>query len=177
MFCLLSIAILVLSGANRFPQHIGNVVDIQAETAATNPRPVNVGGAELADVRNDLAKVSSLWAQLWMGKELDRVLELYAADAEFLTGSGDRFTGKPVIRDLFKMAFEINTSNISVRSIRTEVAGDMAFDSGEYRETLTPLSGAAKLELQGNYLIVFEKRGGKWLIVEHVWTDKPANKS
>jgi len=138
--------------------------------ASVDRPPLHIFNA--AADKTDLSKVSGLWAKLWMEKKLEEVLELYADDAVFLTGSGDRFTGKVAIRNLFKMALETNTSNISVRSIRTKVSDDMAFDSGDYRETLTPLSGAAKMELQGNYLIVFKNVGGKWLILEHVWTDK-----
>jgi len=109
-----------------------------------------------------------------MAKDLRQVVDLYADDGVFLTGSGDRFTGKSAIHDLFKKALESNTSDIRVRSLRTEVSGDMAYDSGDYIETIIPATGGSKLELQGNYLIVFRKqKDGRWLIVEHAWTDKP----
>ncbi len=61
--------------------------------------------------------------------------------------------------------------------VRTGVSGDLAYDSVDYRETITPAAGGSKLELQRNYLIVFRKqKDGRWLIVEHMWTDKPVNK-
>ena len=42
---------------------------------------------------------------------------------------------------------------------------------------LNQVAGGSKLELQGSYLMVFRKQNdGKWLIIEHVWTDKPVNK-
>jgi uncharacterized protein (TIGR02246 family) len=125
------------------------------------------------DTRNDLAKVAGQWAKYWQAKQLEQIAALYAEDAVFLTGQGDRFTGKSAIRDIFKKALETNSSNITVRSIRTEVAGTLAYDSGEYQEVITP-AGGEKRELTGNYIIVFRKQNGKWLIVEHAWTDKPA---
>ena len=58
-----------------------------------------------------------------------------------------------------------------------DASGDLAYDSGDYRETITPVAGGSKLELQGNDLIVFRKqKDGRWLIVENRWTDKPVNK-
>ena len=130
--------------------------------------------ASQSDPQSELSKVCNRWATLWMAKDLKQVVDLYADDGVFLTGSGDRFTGKTAIRDLFKKALETSTSDISVRSLRTEVSGNMAYDSGEYKETIIPVGGGSKLELEGNYLIVFRKqKDGRWLIVEHAWTDKP----
>jgi ketosteroid isomerase-like protein len=61
------------------------------------------------------------------------------------------------------------------RSLVTEISGNLAYDSGDYLETIIPGSGVAKTELKGNYVIVFKRQpSGKWLIIEHVWTDKPA---
>jgi uncharacterized protein (TIGR02246 family) len=126
------------------------------------------------DEVKDLSEVCERWASYWKEKDLDRLVQLYTSDAVFLTGSGDRFTGKPAIRELLKTAMATNNSDLKVRSIRTEISGNLAFNSGEYHETITPVNAGAKLELQGNYLIVFRKqKDGRWLIVEHMWTDKP----
>jgi uncharacterized protein (TIGR02246 family) len=101
---------------------------------------------------------------------------LYAPDAVFLTGTGDRISGRAAIRALFKSAMAAHTSDLTPRSLVTEVSGNLAYDSGEYSETITPASGVASSELKGNYLIVFKRqRNGKWLIIEHMWTDKPAS--
>jgi uncharacterized protein (TIGR02246 family) len=123
----------------------------------------------------NLAKVSEQWARAWSAKQLDKVIELYAPDAVFLTGTGDRITGRAAIRTAFKTALETITSKLEVRSIITEASGNLAYDSGDYRETITPVSGGTKLQHKGNYVIVFKRQAdGKWLIIEHVWTDAPA---
>ncbi len=93
----------------------------------------------------------------------------------FLTGQGQRIAGRAAIREVFKMALETNTSNLSVRSLVTEESGNLAYDSGEYQQTIIPVSEGAQLQLQGNYVILFKRQpDGKWLIVEHVWTVAPA---
>jgi ketosteroid isomerase-like protein len=45
---------------------------------------------------SDLGKVSERWANYWSARQLDQLVELYASDAVFLTGTGDRITGKVV---------------------------------------------------------------------------------
>ena len=145
--------------SNRQPLHAGDGTEATEQAASTT--------------RTDLAKVAEQWATYWRSQQLDPLVALYADDAVFLTGQGDRFTGKSVIRDIFRSALQTNKSNLTVRSVRTEVSDNLAFDSGEYHEVITP-SGGEKRELTGNYIIVFRKQGGKWLIVEHAWTDKPA---
>lgn len=88
--------------------------------------------------------MSGQWATLWGAKQLDQVIELYAPDAVFLTGQGDRITGRDAIRALFKAALETNTSSLSVRSIVTESSGNLAYDSGDYRETKPTLFGSER---------------------------------
>lgn len=122
-----------------------------------------------------LSSVCGQWAEYWRQKQLDNVVALYAPDAVFLTGTGDRFSGRNAIRAVFKTAMEGHTSDLTPRSLVTEVSGNLAYDSGDYLETIIPASGVAKTELKGNYVIVFKRqRNGRWLIIEHVWTDKPA---
>jgi len=122
-----------------------------------------------------LSRVCGQWAEYWRQKQLDNVVDLYAPDAVFLTGTGDRFNGREAIRAIFKTAMEGHTSDLAPRSLVTEVSGNLAYDSGYYLETIIPASGVAKTELKGNYVIVFKRqRSGKWLIIEHVWKDKPA---
>jgi uncharacterized protein (TIGR02246 family) len=119
--------------------------------------------------------VCGQWAEYWRQKKLDDVVALYAPDAVFLTGTGDRFSGREAIRAIFKTAMEGHTSDLTPRSLVTEVSGNLAYDSGDYLETIIAASGVARKELKGNYVIVFKRQPtGRWLIIEHVWTDKPA---
>jgi uncharacterized protein (TIGR02246 family) len=134
------------------------------------------GGPAKSAIVKKLSKVSLDWAKYWREKQLDQVVALYAPDAVFLTGTGDRINGRAAIRAAFKTALETNSSDLMPRSLVTEVSGNLAYDSGDYRETTTPISGDAKLELKGNYVIVFKRqRNGEWLIIQHVWTDAPTS--
>jgi uncharacterized protein (TIGR02246 family) len=174
MRLLLAISVVIVSGLN---------VQAQKQRLPTHGTPItnsSVGGVSQRGsaksvIAKKLAKVSMVWAKYWREKQLAQVVALYAPDAVFLTGTGDRINGRAAIRAAFKIALATNSSDLIPRSLATEVSGDLAYDSGDYRETITPVSGGGKLELKGNYVIVFKRqRNGEWLIIQHVWTDAPA---
>jgi len=120
---------------------------------------------------DDLARVRGQWAQELHDKQLDQIISLYAADAAFLSPNGGRFTGPTEIRGLFKTIMDTVTSNITFHSIAMESSGDLAFDSGDYTETLVPTKSGPDQHYKGDYLIVFRcQKDGHWLIVQQVWT-------
>jgi len=122
-------------------------------------------------VTEDLARLRGQWAQELHDKQLDQIIALYATDAAFLAPSGGRFTGQTAIRGLFKTIMDTVTSNITFHSIVTESSGDLAFDSGDYSETLVPTKSGPDQHYKGDYLIVFRRqKDGHWLIVQQVWT-------
>lgn len=120
---------------------------------------------------DEIARIRSEWAKDLRSKQLDPLVALYAPDAVFLQPSGERVTGRPAIRDLCKKIMDTFTSDMNFHSITTEHSGDLAYDSGDYRETLVKLSDETKIEVQGNYLMVFKRQSdGHWLIAEQMWT-------
>jgi len=173
MRLLILVSILLISGLCAY-----------AQARQTHPEPASAKTSSVtaskkpvlrSPLETKLSGVCGQWAEYWRQKKLDAVVALYAPEAVFLTGTGDRFSGREAIRAIFKTAMEGHTSELTPRSLVTEVSGNLAYDSGDYLETMTPASGVAKTELKGNYVIVFKRQGnGKWLIIEHVWTDKPA---
>jgi uncharacterized protein (TIGR02246 family) len=135
---------------------------------ALSGRPASGASPPVAD---DIAKIRSEWAKDLHSKQLEQILALYASDAVFLQPSGERITGRPAIRDLCKKIMATFTSDITLHSIATEHSGDLAYDSGDYRESLVKLSDGTKNEAQGNYLMVFKRQSdGNWLIVEQMWS-------
>ncbi|SRR5258708_5891315 len=123
------------------------------------------------DAASEMAKIRVDWPKALYSKQLDQIAMLYAPDAVFIS-AGDRFTGRPAIRDLCKNAMATYTSNMSLHSIVTGHSGDLAYDSGDYRETVVTISDGITKNLSGNYLMVFQRQAdGHWLILEQVWTE------
>jgi uncharacterized protein (TIGR02246 family) len=128
---------------------------------------------QLSTAKTPVQEISAQWARLWSEKQLEQVTDLYAEDAVFLTATGTRTTGKAAIRELFRMALAANPSSLSVKSIKAENSGTLAYDSGEYREIIGADAQGTKREGEGNYLVVLRRdKEDRWLIVHHMWTDK-----
>lgn len=121
-----------------------------------------------------IANLRTTWAKDLHDKRLDQIVQLYAPDAVFLPPNGARITGRDAIRDLTKQAMDAFTSDLTFQSMNFDSSGTLAYDSGEYRETLTSASDNSVSHGQGNYLMVFKRQpNGSWLIVQQVWTSLP----
>jgi len=119
-----------------------------------------------------IARIRTEWTRDLHSKKLDAIVMLYAPDAVFLTPNGERFTGRPAIRELCRKAMDTFTSDLTFHSIVSEGSGNLAYDSGDFWETLVKLSDGSKSEGRGNYLMVFKRQpDGNWLIAQQVWTE------
>lgn len=117
------------------------------------------------------AKIREEWAKNLRAKQLEPLVDLYATDAVFLTPTGERIAGRDAIRELCRKTMAMLTSDITLRSAVTDYSETLAYDSGEFSETLISVADGSKSESHGSYLMVFKKQSdGRWLIVEQVWT-------
>ena len=124
-----------------------------------------------ARVADEIVRLRTEWAKDLRAKQLDQIATLYAPDAVYLLPSGARVTGRPAIRDICKKIMDHFTSEITFQSLASDHSGDLAYDSGEYRESLVKLSDQTKAEVQGNYVMIFRRQpDGTWLIAEQMWT-------
>lgn len=114
------------------------------------------------------------WAGNLHAKRVEASVAEYAADGEFLEPNGDRVKGTVALRQLFEMITKTFDSDLVFRPVRVETSGDLTYDSGTYRETLTTRATGKSQEWQGSYLTVYRRgKDGAWLIVQQVWTGAP----
>jgi ketosteroid isomerase-like protein len=90
----------------------------------------------------------------------DSVLALYADDAVLLSEAGV-FRGKSEIRKWLQMAFNQGSVLEAITAIREKSSNTIAYGTGRTKRLV-----GQEVHL-GRYLIVLEKRRGKWIIVEH----------
>jgi len=123
-----------------------------------------------------LAQLREAWVQNLRTNQLEPILKFYAPDASFLQPTGERLTGSAALRTLFQNVMATFHSDLTLHSQNLETSGDLAYDSGDYDETLTTISTGAKITAKGSYLIVYKRQpgpAGAWKIVQHVWTGTP----
>jgi hypothetical protein len=73
------------------------------------------------------------------------------------------------------------TVKITIRGVKTDCSGDIAYDAGDYTEDIrgggVVMQGGIKMEggvkinppnqVTGEYLVVLRRTSGKWRIVQH----------
>jgi ketosteroid isomerase-like protein len=137
--------------------------------------PDAVGGTSAsANNASEISAISTLWAREWTARHPDTVLALYADDAVFHAPDHGRIAGRAAINDLFRLMQSTVIPSITLHSTRSQIAGNLAYDSGEFQETLTMKADNSTRQYHGTYLMVFRREAGKWLIIEHMWNDLSA---
>ncbi|HEY6348861.1 MAG TPA: DUF4440 domain-containing protein [Candidatus Angelobacter sp.] len=127
-----------------------------------------------SSVEDGIAKIRLDWARDLHEKRLEEIAMLYAPDAVFISPDVGRVTGRAAIRELCKNVMQMFTSDLTFHSIKTENSGSLAYDSGDFRETLTKLADGTKSDDQGSYLMVFKRQAdGNWLIAQQMWSPSP----
>ena len=107
-------------------------------------------------------------------KDVGAAVGFYASDATFLQPSGDRIEGIVAIRELYQKVVDTFDTNLVMKSRNLEVSANLAYDSGEYQETLTSRATGQKQHFRGQYLMIFRlSSDGHWKIIQHVWTVVP----
>jgi ketosteroid isomerase-like protein len=121
-----------------------------------------------------LAKLRELWVQDLHTKQLEPILKFYAPDAVFLQPTGERITGSAALRTLFQNIMAKFTSELTLHSQNLETSGVLAYDSGDFQETLTTIATGAKITSKGSYIIIYKRQpNGTWQIIQHAWTGTP----
>jgi uncharacterized protein (TIGR02246 family) len=90
----------------------------------------------LAAGPSDVDAVRTSWARAWSAKALDETVSLYADDATFFPTGLKPVLGRDAIRAFFKSVLEKNTPTISFHSDGVVASGELAYDHGQYEETI-----------------------------------------
>ena len=119
-------------------------------------------------------QVRDNWLAAFKSKDVGTAVGFYASDAAFLQPSGDRIEGIEAIRELYQKVVSTFDTDLVLRSRNLEVSTNLAYDSGEYEETLTNRTTGQKQHFRGQYVMIFRLTSdGHWKIIHHVWTVAP----
>jgi len=133
-----------------------------------------VSAAPQASTIVTLANIREAWVRDLRTKQLEPILKFYAPDAVFLQPTGERITGSAALHSMFQNIMATFHSDLTLHSESLETSGKLAYDSGDFEETLTVIATGAKITAKGSYIIIFKRQpNGSWQIVQHVWTGTP----
>lgn len=139
-----------------------------AQSSHDNEKPGASGATAI------ITPLRDKWARDLHDKQIDASVAAYDLDAEFIQPDGSRVRGTAALRKLFETVTATLDSDIAFDPIRVETSGDLAYDSGGFRETLTTRATGKRELATGSYLTVYRRApNGTWLIIEQMWTGSP----
>jgi ketosteroid isomerase-like protein len=131
--------------------------------AAAKGEPMSRGEAAVR-------RLTQEWVLACNTRQLDELIELYAADALVLRSNLPPIRGAAAVREFFFSALESGLGEVAVEPLRVEVVGDLAHEVGRY-SALVPGTAGKRREERGKYLWVFAKQSGRdWKLVSECWS-------
>ncbi|KQV18683.1 MULTISPECIES: SgcJ/EcaC family oxidoreductase [unclassified Kitasatospora] len=154
---------------------------IAAAVAVAAIGTVTVGMAQAGEERRgkateqEIAALFDQWNAALQTGDPEQVADRYADDAVLLPTASPRIrTNHAEIADYFEHFLQKKPKGEKIRSVINILDKDSAIDAGVYRFHLTdPQTGVTK-PVEARYTYEYEKRGGKWLIVNHHSSVLPA---
>ncbi|MGD0567205.1 MAG: DUF4440 domain-containing protein [Candidatus Sulfotelmatobacter sp.] len=115
-------------------------------------------------------RLTQEWVLACNTRQLDELIELYAADALVLRSNLPPIRGAMAVREFFFSSLEAGLGEVAVEPMRVEVVGDLAHEVGRY-SALVPGTVGKRREERGKYLWVFAKQSnGDWKLVSECWS-------
>src|SRR4029453_9324433 len=104
-----------------------------------------------------LRDADAQWSKAAEAKDLDKTVSYYADDAIVMPPNASAATTKEAIRSAWKDMRETPGAAISWKATNVEVAkaGDLAYVSGTYEETMTDASGKSAND-HGKYVEILD---------------------
>ncbi|MFI9724305.1 SgcJ/EcaC family oxidoreductase [Streptomyces sp. NPDC052396] len=136
-----------------------------AATAATSKPPT----------KNQIAGLFNRWNATLAKGDARRVADLYAPNAVLLPTVSSRIrTNRAAIVDYFQHFLESKPSGRIQKRYITILDPCHAVDTGLYQFTLTDKNSGTVSRTNARYTYVYERRGGRWLILNHHSSAVPA---
>ena len=132
------------------------------------------GASTSSEASRLVAEARDSWLAAFKSKVVSAAVGFYTPDAAFLQPSGERIAGIEAIRELYQKVVSTFDTDLVLRSRNLEVSANLAYDSGEYEETLTSRATGQKQHFRGQYVMIFRlSNDGHWKIIQHAWTLAP----
>ncbi len=113
-----------------------------------------------------IAKTRSAFEKAVGAQDASAIAKLFTADGVEMPPNAPAAKGRPAIEGFHKaFAQQFMNHGFSLAATDTKVAGDTAYETGTYKQTLMVMKGGAMVDDKGKYLVVLKKdAGGAWLL-------------
>jgi uncharacterized protein (TIGR02246 family) len=120
----------------------------------------------MADAVSDIEAATGQWISAFNRKDAKAITALYAKDAVFFGTSSPVLRHNPdLVADYFKSLPSLGDATITMDEHRVQVFGRTAINTGYY--TRHAMQDGKSVANPARFSFVYEKRNGKWWIVNH----------
>jgi uncharacterized protein (TIGR02246 family) len=120
---------------------------------------------------DEVEAVRARFIAAFNGKQLEAIAQLYATDAIYLPVTGNRLVSRMAVHNLYAQIFEKFTPSLTLTTKYTERFGELAYETGEYTESVSSPEGS--LNLVGSYIFVYRHDGKDgWHFASQAWTEQ-----
>jgi len=138
---------------------------VAAQSKATVTSAAALSTVDSAD-KDKIAAATAAWVDAFNSRDPARISALY--DAEAVLSDTNEFKpriGAAAIGEYYKNAAKRTTQRVALGERNVRLLGDTAIDSGTM--TFFEMRDGNATTTPGRYSLTYQKRGGKWLIVDH----------
>ena len=97
------------------------------------------------------------------------IAALYTEDAVEMPPNAPSVKGRAAIQQMYEKNFkEAKTGNFAVTHVDSRSSGDVGYDVGTYRQTITP-TGGTEMKDTGKYIVVLKRVGGSWKVAHAIY--------
>jgi uncharacterized protein (TIGR02246 family) len=133
---------------------------------ACAPKPAAPAHDPAAD-RAAIAAIRDGYAAAFKAGDAAKVASYLTADAADMENGMPTMTGSAAVAAGLTSMMADASAEIVITSEKTEVVGDLAYDRGTFKTTMTPKAGGAPMVDEGRYLVVLKRQAdSSWKLVE-----------
>lgn len=121
-----------------------------------------------------IRELDEQWVAAVAARDTAAIVNVYASDGRFMVPNAPAASGGDAIRSTWAGLLALPNLSLTFEPTSIHVSDDatMAYDVGTYRLAYDGPTG--RVEDNGKYLVVWEKRGGEWKVVaDMINTDRP----
>jgi len=120
-------------------------------------------------IRTTIERLNREYTQAYNAGDLGKVLGFFADNSITLSPDQAPVRGRAALRRYYQEAFKREPNrDLALTSIHVEASGDMAYDAGQWTNSLLMPDGKSQA-FTGYYLGVYRKVEGKWKVVTNTF--------
>jgi uncharacterized protein (TIGR02246 family) len=116
-----------------------------------------------------IAAVADQYVKATLAGDAKALAALYTEDAVEMPPNEPAVKGRAAIQQMYEKSFKgAKIGSFAITHIESHSTGDMGFDSGTYRQSVTP-AGGTEIKDTGKYVVILKRVSGSWKVAYAIY--------